>query len=94
VVTVPSQVARLFEKMGRFKSLRPPVKIAPADVRVHWHERFERDAANRWLRELVVELYAEPRPALAGAEEFAGITSGPADLSTRPKYLRARRRQR
>jgi DNA-binding transcriptional LysR family regulator len=59
VVTVPTQVARLFEKMGRFKSLKPPVKIAPADVRVHWHERFERDPANRWLRELVVELYAE-----------------------------------
>ena len=32
VVTVPSQVARLFEKMGRFKSLQPPVRISPADV--------------------------------------------------------------
>jgi hypothetical protein len=26
---------------------------------VHWHERFEGDAANRWLRQLIVELYAE-----------------------------------
>lgn len=59
VVTVPSQVARLFGKMGRFKSLKPPVRIPPADVRVHWHERFDGDAANRWLRELVVELYGE-----------------------------------
>jgi DNA-binding transcriptional LysR family regulator len=59
VVTVPSQVARLFEKMGRFKSLKPPVKIPTADVRVHWHERYDRDVANRWLRELIVELYAE-----------------------------------
>jgi DNA-binding transcriptional LysR family regulator len=59
VVTVPGQIARLFGKMGRFKSLRPPVKIPPADVRVHWHERFDGDAANRWLRELVVELYAD-----------------------------------
>ena len=44
---------------GRFKSLKPPVQIPPADVRVHWHERFDKDVANRWLRELVVELYAE-----------------------------------
>jgi DNA-binding transcriptional LysR family regulator len=76
IVTVPSQVARLFEKMGRFKSLRPPVKMAPADVRVHWHERYDADAANRWLRALVVELYAEPRSALATPAEVAGASKG------------------
>jgi len=25
---------------------------------VHWHERFEADAGNRWLREQIVELFA------------------------------------
>jgi hypothetical protein len=57
--------------MGRFKSLKPPVKIPTADVRVHWHERFERDAANRWLRALVVELYAEwPVRAAGGSRPW------------------------
>jgi hypothetical protein len=28
-------------------------------VRLHWHERFHHDPANRWLRQLMAELYAE-----------------------------------
>jgi DNA-binding transcriptional LysR family regulator len=65
VVTVPSRVARVFERMGRFKTLKPPVAIPPADVRVHWHERFDQDPGNRWLRGLVRELYQEEAEALA-----------------------------
>ena len=59
ILTLPARVARVYERRGSFKSLPPPVAIPPADVGVHWHERFEADAGNRWLRELVVELYAE-----------------------------------
>jgi hypothetical protein len=29
-----------------------------AEVAVHWHERFEADAGNRWLRGLIGELFA------------------------------------
>lgn len=61
VVTVPSRVARIFEQMGRFKALKLPVFIPPTDVRIHWHERMEQDAGSRWLRELMLELYAERR---------------------------------
>jgi DNA-binding transcriptional LysR family regulator len=59
VATVPSRVARVFARMGRFKTLKPPVQIPPSDVRVYWHERFDQDAGNRWLREVLLELYAE-----------------------------------
>jgi DNA-binding transcriptional LysR family regulator len=59
VVTVPERVASLFEKMGRFKTLRPPVAVPRTDVRVHWHERYDRDPGNRWLREVLIELYAD-----------------------------------
>jgi DNA-binding transcriptional LysR family regulator len=59
VVTVPSRVARVFERMGRFKTLKPPVGLPPADVRVHWHERYDQDPGNRWLRAVLLELYAE-----------------------------------
>jgi DNA-binding transcriptional LysR family regulator len=58
ILTLPARVARVYERRGRFKSLPPPVPIPPADVGVHWHERFEADAGNRWLREQVVELFA------------------------------------
>jgi len=58
LLTLPSRVARVYEQGGRFKSLPPPVTIPPADVGVHWHERFDRDPGNRWLRELILELFA------------------------------------
>jgi DNA-binding transcriptional LysR family regulator len=59
ILILPLRVARVYEKRGNFKSLPPPVPIPPADVAVHWHERFEADPGNRWLRDLVVELYSD-----------------------------------
>lgn len=59
ILTLPARVARVFERRGAFKSLPPPLAIPPAEVAVHWHERFEADPGNRWLRERVVELFAE-----------------------------------
>jgi len=57
ILTLPQRVARVYERRGRFKSLPPPVPIPPAEVAVHWHERFEADAGNAWLRAQVVELF-------------------------------------
>src|SRR5690242_7841396 len=59
ILTLPARVARVFERRGAFKSLPPPLAIPPAEVAVHWHERFEADPGNRWLRERVIELFAE-----------------------------------
>jgi DNA-binding transcriptional LysR family regulator len=58
ILTLPARVARVFERRGNLKSLPPPVTIPPAEVAVHWHERFEGDPGNRWLRELMTELYS------------------------------------
>ncbi|HEY5899531.1 MAG TPA: LysR family transcriptional regulator [Burkholderiales bacterium] len=58
ILTLPERVARVFERRGRLKSLPPPVPIPAAEVAVHWHERFEADPGNRWLREMVMELFA------------------------------------
>jgi DNA-binding transcriptional LysR family regulator len=59
VLTLPARVARVFERRGKLKALPPPVPIPPAEVALHWHERFEPDPGNRWLRELMVELYSD-----------------------------------
>ena len=59
ILTLPSRIARVYERQGRFKSMPPPVPIPPADVAAHWHERFERDPGNRWLREMIRELFTE-----------------------------------
>jgi DNA-binding transcriptional LysR family regulator len=59
ILTLPARVARVYEKQGRFRTVPPPIPIPPAEVAVHWHERFEADPGNRWLREQIVELFAE-----------------------------------
>jgi DNA-binding transcriptional LysR family regulator len=59
MLTLPARVARVFERRGHLKALPPPVPIPRADVAVHWHERFDADPGNRWLRELLAELLAE-----------------------------------
>ncbi len=58
ILTLPARVARVFERRGSLKSLPPPVPIPPAEVGVHWHPRFEGDPGNRWLRDLMIELYS------------------------------------
>src|SRR5688500_18666600 len=60
ILTLPARVARVFERRGRFKALPPPVPMPSAEVAVHWHERFEADPGNRWLREQVVQLFGAP----------------------------------
>lgn len=58
ILTLPARVARVYEASGKFKSLAPPLAIAPAEVALHWHERFDADPGNRWLREQLVGLFA------------------------------------
>ena len=57
IMTMPQRVARVYGRLGKFKWLPLPIPIPPADVAVHWHERFDADAGNRWLRQQLVELF-------------------------------------
>ena len=59
IVTVPSRVAEVFAQPGNFKVLKLPVDMPSFEVRLHWHQRYHQDPANRWLREVMTELYAE-----------------------------------
>ena len=59
ICTLPARVARVFERRGKLKSLPPPVPIPVADVAVHWHERFDADQGNCWLREQLIELFGD-----------------------------------
>jgi len=58
ILTLPARVARVYERRGNFRFLPPPLAIPPAEVALHWHERFDADPGNRWLREQLVELFA------------------------------------
>jgi DNA-binding transcriptional LysR family regulator len=59
VVTVPTRFARALEGFPGLRAIQPPVKIPAFEIKQHWHERYHRDPANRWIRALVAELFLE-----------------------------------
>jgi DNA-binding transcriptional LysR family regulator len=58
ILTLPARVARVYERRGHFKTLPLPLAVPAAEVALHWHERFDADPGNRWLREQLVALFA------------------------------------
>ena len=59
VLTVPYAVCRVLGESHGLRALKPPFVIPKVEVRQYWHERYHRDAANKWLRELVHVTFGE-----------------------------------
>jgi len=59
--------------------LELPVDIPGFTVRQFWHERFHKDPANKWFRDLVYALVANPDDSLHGGTHIASDSSEPAD---------------
>jgi DNA-binding transcriptional LysR family regulator len=55
VVTLPRRAAPSLNPVGEFKVFELPVPAPKVSVTVHWHEDFEFNDANCWLRQMVVE---------------------------------------
>jgi DNA-binding transcriptional LysR family regulator len=84
IVTVPYAIGMSFARMTDLRILRPPIEVAPAEVKQHWHSRFHHDRINRWLRSVVAELFldkpwepvrakkATAVPALPGSRSRSG----------------------
>ncbi len=51
VVILPRMIARLFAASGSLAWRELPVDSPTLEVRLCWHQRFEEEPANRWLRE-------------------------------------------
>ncbi|EJN00316.1 LysR family transcriptional regulator [Herbaspirillum sp. YR522] len=58
VATVPLRIAKLFqsEHPESFVSYQLPVEIPTVDVTLHWHQAFDNDAGNSWLRQIFIDL--------------------------------------
>ncbi|MEO7400343.1 MAG: LysR family transcriptional regulator [Polaromonas sp.] len=59
IVTIPAMLAESYLPAGNIKLLTPPVKLPVYSIKQYWHERFHEDAANRWLRGLIYELFGD-----------------------------------
>lgn len=58
-VTLPLRIARLFNAQDQFSMYELPVTIPEVEVTLHWHQDFEGDAGNRWMRQAIVDLLQE-----------------------------------
>ncbi|WP_459615703.1 LysR family transcriptional regulator [Bordetella sp. 2513F-2] len=60
LATVPAKLAASAAPRFGLQMLQPPVRVPALQTNLYWHRRFQRDAGNAWLRELLAERFAEP----------------------------------
>ena len=58
LVIVPRQLGELMENRQSVQILSPPVVLPTYRVKQHWHQRFNADAGNVWLRRTMTHLFA------------------------------------
>ena len=58
LVVVPRQLGQALAEQERVKVLEPPMPLPVYKVKQHWHERFNLDAGNIWLRKAMAELFS------------------------------------
>ena len=58
LVIVPRLLGIALASQEKVQLLEPPVPLPPYKVKQHWHERFNADAGNIWLRQAMVGLFS------------------------------------
>lgn len=60
IATVPERLAQRCE--GPFQLVSSPLPIKLPDIAIHlfWHSKYNRDPANMWLRQVMVDLFTDP----------------------------------
>lgn len=58
-VVMPRNIAREFNVDGGYAILEPRFPLRDFTVSLHWSRRFEADTGNRWLRQTLVDLFAQ-----------------------------------
>lgn len=60
VVTVPHAVGTFVKDVHmNIRVAQPPMRTPKIDLKLHWHRNFQRDAKNKWLREVVADLFTD-----------------------------------
>lgn len=55
---MPRNIAQGFAQEGGYAIIEPPLPLRDFSVSLHWSRRQQADPGNRWLRQLVVDLFA------------------------------------
>jgi DNA-binding transcriptional LysR family regulator len=59
VATVPQRLAERMVAPFELAVLPHPVKLPEIAIHLFWHAKYQKDPANQWLRNLIVELHAD-----------------------------------
>lgn len=57
IATLPRHIGETLAALNRLKVFTCPVAVPGFEVKQHWHARYHHDPANRWLRQLLAELF-------------------------------------
>jgi DNA-binding transcriptional LysR family regulator len=58
LVIVPRLLGNALASQERVQVLEPPVSLPAYKIKQHWHERFNADAGNAWLRRTMADLFS------------------------------------
>lgn len=58
-VVMPRNIARGFSEEGGYAIVEPGFPLRDFTVSLHWSHRFETDPANRWMRDMLTQLFAQ-----------------------------------
>ncbi len=59
VATLPSRAARILGEQSHARVLPLPVAMPGYQVRLHWHERMQKDPGHIWMRNLIASLFLD-----------------------------------
>lgn len=76
LVIVPRLLGETLALQEPVRLLPPPVSLPSYAVKQHWHDRFNHDAGNVWLRRYLMELLGAGKVG-AVARRTRGVTPGP-----------------
>ena len=71
VLTLPESVGRILAEPLGLRMFQPPLELPRFEVKQYWHERFHRDPANRWFRDMIASIFsnrAAPRLTCARSD--------------------------
>jgi DNA-binding transcriptional LysR family regulator len=60
IVTVPHAIGVFVKSVHmNIRIAQPPIRTPRIDLKIHWHRNFQRDPKNKWLREIVSDLFTD-----------------------------------
>jgi DNA-binding transcriptional LysR family regulator len=63
IATVPERFAESCIEPFGLVALPHPAELPKIDINIFWHAKHHKDSANRWLRQLMFELFSDGSPA-------------------------------